>query len=96
MDQVVLVLHPLPPFSSRLFPSFHSSSDVETFARVTFRSESLETQYLPRLLQSKLFTPKETPQKSVPSLASTSKLSLPLLFCFVFLATVLPFSLSTS
>lgn len=83
MDQVVLVLHPLPPFSSRLFPSFHSSSDVETFARVTSRSESLETQYLlPRLLQSKLFTPKETPQKSVPSLASTSKLSLPLLFCF--------------
>lgn len=88
---------PLPPFSSGLFPSFHSSSDVETFAHVTFRSKSLETQYLlPRLLQSKLFAPKETLQKSVPSLASTSKLSLPLLFCFVFLATVLPFSLSTS
>lgn len=76
---------PLPPFSSGLFPSFHRSSDVETFARVTFRSKSLETQYLlPRLLQSKLFAPKETLQKSVPSLASTSKLSLPLLFCFVF------------
>lgn len=101
MNQVVLVFHPFPPFSSGLFPSFHSSSDVETFALVTFRSESLETQYLlPQLLQSKLFTPKETLQKSVPFLACTSKLTLPLLFLsiylFIFLATVLPFSLSTS